>query len=184
MKLTWCQAIVLAVACRTSCAVLQQLSRLNRWSERAHATPVDGDAFVLRQYHTQFCGPSSEYTLAELQYNYMTQLTTHKGQVVCNKVVVNQTDGTYIVDSCPATEAGSCPATCDDCKEDFVKYFTLDVCKDGWLLVQGEATEECGPDHQCRGRNVVDVGLARWCDQWPVLDSEAKTSDELTNATL
>mmetsp|Transcript_45862 Transcript_45862/g.109207 ORF Transcript_45862/g.109207 Transcript_45862/m.109207 type:complete len:183 (-) Transcript_45862:164-712(-) len=164
--------------CAATCLVPQAVELLRQRRGVSTSTPTAGDPFVLRQYSNQFCGAESPYTLIELQYNYMTQLTTHSGMVVCNKVAMNETDGTYVVDSCPVGPSG-CPATCQDCLEDMVKHFSLGECEGGWLLVQGAATEECGPEHLCRGKNVVDVGLARWCDQWPVLGAEAKTSDEL-----
>merc|ERR1719359_748589 len=89
--------------------------------------------------------------------------------VVCNKLETGDgEDGNdFVVHSCPADDSGSCPANCDACKEDYVKHFEVNVCKDGWLLVAGAAPEDCDSGHlECNSKNQVDIGLARWCEKW------------------
>lgn len=139
--------------------------------------------YTLAQYNGRFC--SGTFVALELTLGQMTQFhlpRNRQPEVLCNKLVQNSTDGTFVVHSCAGGSSG-CPAHCDNCHEDLVKHFKLNECNEGWKLVAGAAPEDCTTGHQqCTSKNQVDVGLARWCDRWPTPGTEAKRANT-TNAT-
>lgn len=102
----------------------------------------------------------------------MTQLMLPDGRspkVLCNKLEQNSTTSAYVVHSCPGDSAG-CPTNCDNCHEDLVKHFSLNMCEKGWKLTSGVAPDDCTTEHkECTSKNKVDVGLARWCAKWLAL---------------
>jgi len=133
-----------------------------------------GGIFHILQYRQKFCTG----TYVALEFNslgQMTQVNIPKSkspiaqpEVLCNLLQKNETDGTYVLHSCPGLPEGHCPANCNSCGEDYVKHFELSVCKNGWKLLKGPAPKDCTEEKkECTSLNQVDVGLARWCPSWP-----------------
>jgi len=141
----------------------------------------DGESYSLRQYTGTYC--SGSYVALELNLNRMNHLTLPSGTISCNRLKENASSTvSFMVNSCPGDASGSCPATCD-CREDLTKHFTIDKCNGGWMLVKGESPTDCGQGNdECRGKNNVDVGLARWCVKWPSGPQyRAKDADEVSD---
>eukprot|EP00927_Polykrikos_kofoidii_P071142 TRINITY_DN67467_c0_g1_i1.p1 TRINITY_DN67467_c0_g1~~TRINITY_DN67467_c0_g1_i1.p1 ORF type:complete len:191 (-),score=24.70 TRINITY_DN67467_c0_g1_i1:107-679(-) len=137
-----------------------------------------GGTYHLKQYITgEFC--TGRYVALDLTVDQMIQLHLPDGRspgVLCNKL--ERSDGnSFVVHSCAGDDTSGCPNHCDECREDLVKHFDIDVCSEGWMLKAGSAPEDCDTDHkECVSKNRVDVGLARWCDKWPTPTNASNVS--------
>eukprot|EP00929_Paragymnodinium_shiwhaense_P114703 TRINITY_DN83180_c0_g1_i1.p1 TRINITY_DN83180_c0_g1~~TRINITY_DN83180_c0_g1_i1.p1 ORF type:complete len:190 (-),score=58.20 TRINITY_DN83180_c0_g1_i1:129-698(-) len=187
MMRAWTLAALLALDTCSFGEAASRSSATQRRSLRLAAQDPAAGAYTLHQYiDGQFC--SGRYVALELTLDTMSQirLAERTPSVLCNKLEKNATAGdtSFVVHSCPGDDTTGCPANCDACGEDLVKHFTLNICKDGWMLVSGPAPEDCTTEHkQCASVNQVDIGLARWCDKWPTAATYvAKSADEI-NAT-
>merc|ERR1719310_2424869 len=92
----------------------------------------DDSAYTLVQFTDNLCtGP---YHCLDLTLDSMTMKKLPEGHapaVLCDKLETDpDEEGAFNVLSCPGSLQNGCSKGCDECKEDFVQKFSVDVCKE------------------------------------------------------